>query len=133
MAGVASVMCSYSESLQRLYFLHGEMVPVGAYLYNHAESVLPSPGATIAGFALEGHLNPEYPSSPSLCQLGHCSCPCFNLLDWKVNGTWACENDYTQNVILKHQMGFRDIMSDWQATHSTISAARGLDVSCGSN
>ncbi|KAF8676990.1 Glycoside hydrolase family 3 protein [Rhizoctonia solani] len=98
MAGVASVMCSY----------------MGAYLYNHAESVLPSPGATIAGFALEGHLNPEYPSSPSL---------------YLINGTWACENDYTQNVILKHQMGFRGyIMSDWQATHSTISAARGLDM-----
>ncbi|KAH7325497.1 beta-glucosidase [Rhizoctonia solani] len=46
-----------------------------------------------------------------------------------VNGTWACENDYTQNVILKHQMGFQGyIMSDWQATHSTISAARGLDM-----
>ncbi|CUA75547.1 hypothetical protein RSOLAG22IIIB_05945 [Rhizoctonia solani] len=46
-----------------------------------------------------------------------------------INGTWACENDYTQNVILKHQMGFRGyIMSDWQATHSTISAARGLDM-----
>ncbi|KAF8751682.1 Glycosyl hydrolase family 3 C-terminal domain [Rhizoctonia solani] len=59
MAGVASVMCSYSESLQRLYFLHGEMVSLGAYLYNHAESVLPSPSATIAGFALEGHLNPS--------------------------------------------------------------------------
>ncbi|CAE6430167.1 unnamed protein product, partial [Rhizoctonia solani] len=114
MAGVASVMCSYSESLQRLYFLHGEMVSLGAYLYNHAESVLPSPSATIAGFALEGHLNPEYPSSPSV---------------YLINGTWACENDYTQNVILKHQMGFRGyIMSDWQATHSTISAARGLDM-----
>ncbi|CAE6511818.1 unnamed protein product [Rhizoctonia solani] len=46
-----------------------------------------------------------------------------------INGTWACENDYAQNVILKHQMGFQGyIMSDWQATHSTISAARGLDM-----
>ncbi|CAE6484671.1 unnamed protein product [Rhizoctonia solani] len=50
-------------------------------------------------------------------------------IGWPVNGTWACENDYTQNVILKHQMGFQGyIMSDWQATHSTISAARGLDM-----
>lgn len=77
---------------------------------------------------------------------------CF---DTTVNGTWACENDNALNDLLKHQMGFRgckhwsfafkfdlvlttgfrlriwldvDIMSDWQATHSTISAARGLDV-----
>ncbi|QRV99617.1 glycoside hydrolase family 3 protein [Ceratobasidium sp. AG-Ba] len=45
------------------------------------------------------------------------------------NGTWACENDKVLNDILKHQYGFRGyIMSDWQATHSTISAARGLDM-----
>ncbi|KAF8595923.1 beta-glucosidase [Ceratobasidium sp. AG-I] len=46
-----------------------------------------------------------------------------------VNGTWACENDNALNNLLKHQMGFRGyVMSDWQATHSTISAARGLDM-----
>ncbi|KAG8715739.1 hypothetical protein FRC09_016349 [Ceratobasidium sp. 395] len=46
-----------------------------------------------------------------------------------INGTWACENDKVLNDILKHQMGFQGyVMSDWQATHSTISAARGLDM-----
>ncbi|KAG9086826.1 hypothetical protein FS749_003342 [Ceratobasidium sp. UAMH 11750] len=46
-----------------------------------------------------------------------------------INGTWACENDKLLNDVLKHQMGFRGyVMSDWQATHSTISAARGLDM-----
>ncbi|CAE6430908.1 unnamed protein product [Rhizoctonia solani] len=37
MAGAASVMCSHSESLQYLCFLHGGMVSVGMYLYHHAE------------------------------------------------------------------------------------------------
>ncbi|KAG9122198.1 hypothetical protein FRC07_001528 [Ceratobasidium sp. 392] len=46
-----------------------------------------------------------------------------------INGTWACENDKVFNDILKHQMGFQGyVMSDWQATHSTISAVRGLDM-----
>jgi len=67
-----------------------------------------------------------------------------------VNGTYACEDDNILNVVLKHQLGFQgckfqirlksfpcnsnvllmipDVMSDWDATHSTISAVRGLDV-----
>lgn len=46
-----------------------------------------------------------------------------------VNDTYACENNKTQNDILKREFGFRGyIMSDWSATHSTISAAVGLDV-----
>ncbi|CAE6537469.1 unnamed protein product [Rhizoctonia solani] len=46
-----------------------------------------------------------------------------------VNGTWACENDGLQNKLLKGELGFQGyIMSDWEAIHSTISAARGLDM-----
>lgn len=46
-----------------------------------------------------------------------------------VNGTWACENDKALNEVLKHEIGFQGyIMSDWQATHSTLSAEAGLDV-----
>ncbi|KAI0061287.1 beta-glucosidase [Artomyces pyxidatus] len=46
-----------------------------------------------------------------------------------VNGTYACENDRTLNEILKGQFGFQGlIMSDWQATHSTVSAIEGLDM-----
>ncbi|CAE6478958.1 unnamed protein product [Rhizoctonia solani] len=46
-----------------------------------------------------------------------------------VNGTWACENDPLQNKLLKQELGFQGyVMSDWEATHSTISAARGLDM-----
>ena len=46
-----------------------------------------------------------------------------------VNGTWACENNNTLNGILKNELGFQGfVMSDWYATHSTISAITGLDM-----
>jgi beta-glucosidase len=48
----------------------------------------------------------------------------------KVNGDWACENDWLLNHVLKenwHFPGF--VVSDWDGTHSTIKAAMaGLDV-----
>jgi beta-glucosidase len=46
-----------------------------------------------------------------------------------VNGTWACENDYLLNKVLKGDWGFKGfVMSDWGAVHSTAGAAnRGLD------
>ncbi|ORX45884.1 hypothetical protein DM01DRAFT_1294240 [Hesseltinella vesiculosa] len=48
----------------------------------------------------------------------------------KVNGTYACENDYILNQIVKGRLGFKGfIVSDWSATHSTAdSANHGLDV-----
>lgn len=47
-----------------------------------------------------------------------------------MNGTYACENDYTLNQLLKGQAGFQGyVMSDWQAHHSTLAAVAGLDVS----
>ncbi|RDB23963.1 putative beta-glucosidase L [Hypsizygus marmoreus] len=46
-----------------------------------------------------------------------------------INGTYACENDKVMNDIVKREYGFQGyIMSDWQATHSTISAVTGLDM-----
>src|SRR5512136_1447572 len=47
----------------------------------------------------------------------------------KVNGDWACENDYLLNQLLKKTWGFKGVvMSDWNATHSTAKAAMaGLD------
>jgi beta-glucosidase len=47
----------------------------------------------------------------------------------KVNGDWACENDYLLNQVLKKAFGFRGfVMSDWGGTHSTAKAAlAGLD------
>ncbi|KAG5650462.1 hypothetical protein H0H81_012173 [Sphagnurus paluster] len=46
-----------------------------------------------------------------------------------VNGTYACENDKVMNDIVKREYGFQGyIMSDWQATHSTLSAITGLDM-----
>lgn len=47
----------------------------------------------------------------------------------KVNGDWACENDYLLNQVLKKAWGFKGvIVSDWNATHSTAKAAMaGLD------
>ena len=47
----------------------------------------------------------------------------------KINGDWACENDYLLNKVLKgewHFPGF--VVSDWEATHTTTKAAlAGLD------
>jgi beta-glucosidase len=48
----------------------------------------------------------------------------------KVNGDWACENDWLLNHVLKgawHFPGF--VVSDWDGTHSTAKAAMaGLDM-----
>jgi beta-glucosidase len=48
----------------------------------------------------------------------------------KVNGEWACENDYLLNQVLKKEWGFQGwVISDWGATHSTVKAAlAGLDM-----
>ncbi|KAK0185894.1 glycoside hydrolase family 3 protein [Armillaria mellea] len=46
-----------------------------------------------------------------------------------INATYACENDKIMNDIVKKEYGFQGyIMSDWQATMSTISAITGLDM-----
>lgn len=47
----------------------------------------------------------------------------------KINGDYACENDYTLNQVLKKSFGFPGwVMSDWGGTHSTYKAAMaGLD------
>ena len=47
-----------------------------------------------------------------------------------VNGTYACENKYLLNDVLKHDLGFKGfVISDWGATESTAKAAMaGLDV-----
>ncbi len=46
-----------------------------------------------------------------------------------VNGDHACENDYLLNQVLKKDFGFKGwVVSDWEATHSTVKAANaGLD------
>ncbi len=50
----------------------------------------------------------------------------YNLL----NGTYACENEYLLNEVLKKEWGFKGfVVSDWGATHSTEKAAlAGLDM-----
>ncbi|CAO3629974.1 unnamed protein product [Mucor hiemalis] len=47
-----------------------------------------------------------------------------------VNGTYACEDDYLLNTVLKGELGFKGfVQSDWAATHSTVAAANGgLDM-----
>jgi beta-glucosidase len=47
----------------------------------------------------------------------------------KVNGDYACENDYLLNQVLKKDFGFKGwVLSDWEGTHSTVKAAlNGLD------
>ncbi len=51
----------------------------------------------------------------------------------RVNGAYACENDYLLNEVLKKDWGFKGwVMSDWGATHSTTQAANnGLDQQSG--
>jgi beta-glucosidase len=51
----------------------------------------------------------------------------------RVNGAYACENDWLLNKVLKGDWGWRGyVMSDWGATHSTIPAAtNGLDQQSG--
>jgi len=47
----------------------------------------------------------------------------------KIDGDYACENDYTLNQALKRDFGFKGwVLSDWDGTHSTVKAAlHGLD------
>jgi beta-glucosidase len=51
----------------------------------------------------------------------------------RINGVYACENDWLLNQVLKNDWGFKGyVMSDWGATHSTIPAAlAGLDQQTG--
>jgi beta-glucosidase len=45
-------------------------------------------------------------------------------------GDYACENDYLLNEVLKKDFGFKGwVLSDWNATHSTVKAAKnGMDM-----
>ncbi len=47
----------------------------------------------------------------------------------RVNGDYACENDFLLNQVLKKDWGFKGfVLSDWGGTHSTVKAAlAGLD------
>ena len=51
----------------------------------------------------------------------------------RVNGFYACENDWLLNKTLKQDWGYKGfVMSDWGATHSTTQAANaGLDQQSG--
>lgn len=51
----------------------------------------------------------------------------------KINGDWACENDWLLNKVLKRDWGYRGwVMSDWGAVHSTARAINaGLDQESG--
>jgi len=48
----------------------------------------------------------------------------------RINGDYACENDYLLNEVLKEEWGFQGfVLSDWGATHSTTKAVMaGLDI-----
>ena len=51
----------------------------------------------------------------------------------KINGDWACENDFLLNTVLKRDWAYPGwVMSDWGAVHSTVKAANaGLDQQSG--
>jgi len=48
----------------------------------------------------------------------------------KINGVYACEDDYSLNEVLKKELEFKGfVISDWGGTHSTAKAAlAGLDI-----
>jgi beta-glucosidase len=48
----------------------------------------------------------------------------------RINGDYACENEYTLQHVLKGDFGFKGwVLSDWDGTHSTVKAAiAGLDM-----
>ncbi|KAI7496165.1 Beta-glucosidase [Hortaea werneckii] len=48
----------------------------------------------------------------------------------QINNSYACQNSYVQNYLLKNELGFQGfILSDWQAQHSGVaSALAGLDM-----
>ncbi|KAK4166554.1 glycosyl hydrolase family 3 N terminal domain-containing protein [Cladorrhinum sp. PSN259] len=49
----------------------------------------------------------------------------------KVNGSWACENEWTGGYLLKKELGFKGfLMSDWGAQHTAFGSALagGLDM-----
>jgi beta-glucosidase len=48
----------------------------------------------------------------------------------KLNGDYACENEYSLSEVLKKDWGFKGfVLSDWDGTHSTVKAAlAGLDM-----
>ena len=48
----------------------------------------------------------------------------------RINGDFACENDYTLNQVLKKDFDFKGfVLSDWGGTHSTVKASHaGLDM-----
>ena len=49
----------------------------------------------------------------------------------QINNSYACQNSYTQNYLLKNELGFQGfVMTDWGAHHSGVaSALAGLDMS----
>lgn len=48
----------------------------------------------------------------------------------RVNQTYACENEYTIDTILKGELGFRGaVQTDWNAHMETVKSANaGLDI-----
>lgn len=49
----------------------------------------------------------------------------------QINNSYGCQNSYTQNYLLKGELGFQGfIMSDWQAQHAGVATAlAGMDMS----
>jgi beta-glucosidase len=46
----------------------------------------------------------------------------------QINNSYACQNSYLQNYILKNELGFQGfIMSDWSAQHMTMPGDVGFD------
>ncbi len=53
----------------------------------------------------------------------------------KLRGVYCCESEYLLNDVLRQQWGFNGVViSDWDATHSTVDAANnGLDIEMGTD
>lgn len=50
----------------------------------------------------------------------------------QINNSYACQNSYALNYLLKGELGFQGfVMSDWAAQHAGVSTAlAGLDSMC---
>ncbi|PPJ50874.1 hypothetical protein CBER1_07097 [Cercospora berteroae] len=48
----------------------------------------------------------------------------------QINNSYGCQNSYTLNYLLKNELGFQFVMSDWGAHHSGVaSTLAGMDMS----
>lgn len=98
---------------------HGVIAEVKHYAANNQETNRTSVDERIDERTLQELYLPAFEASVRDGQVGSVMCAYP-----KVNGTYACENPYLLNTVLRGQWGFDGfVQSDFGATHSTVPAA----------